>query len=268
MAIIREWVPVRPPDLWIGHLPPKLRQFVVIRVADLSQNKDGRPPRFVDSRFAEDGSPLPYAGLTFVSSPSAGSVISNWLAEFIEKLRAVQGACVFAWLPLSSLHLTLFDGACDRRRRPELWPSDVALDMSMRQLRDIYRARTELLAAPAMTGLEFCGLESGPNGGGLVLLLKPAGLNMPVMRQYRDRLADALGIRAPDHDSYRFHVTIAYLVRWMDAERATSFAAAAESLYANMVGRLGPFDLAPARLCAFEDMTRFVPIHPETAKQD
>ena len=62
-----------------------------------------------------------------------------------------------------------------------------------------------------------------------------------------------------DHESYRFHITLAYLVRWMSSDEATRFKVEAEELFFRMASHLEPFDLEPAQLCVFEDMTRFVP---------
>ncbi|KAF5568340.1 RNA ligase cyclic nucleotide phosphodiesterase, partial [Fusarium pseudoanthophilum] len=43
------------------------------------------------------------------------------------------------------------------------------------------------------------------------------------MRRLRDRLADAFGFRAPNHLTYRFHVSIAYTIRWLEGEDQAEF---------------------------------------------
>ena len=37
-----------------------------------------------------------------------------------------------------------------------------------------------------------------------------------IMRDWRNRLADLVGFRHPHHDTYEFHMTFAYPVRWLD----------------------------------------------------
>jgi hypothetical protein len=33
-----------------------------------------------------------------------------------------------------------------------------------------------------------------------------------VLKEYRDEVVRRVGFRRPDHDTYRFHITIAYLI--------------------------------------------------------
>jgi hypothetical protein len=38
------------------------------------------------------------------------------------------------------------------------------------------------------------------------------------MRRLRDRLADTMGFRAPNHDSYEWHLSVCYFLRHIDGE--------------------------------------------------
>ena len=227
---------------------------------DYVQKESGREPRFVDSRFANDGSVLPFSGLTFISMVTVSSGVSTWLREMTTSLRALPESDAFAWLPPSSFHMTLFDGVCDQDRSTDLWPRDVALGAPIAHLADLFLDRTRGSTAPIMKDLTFIGLVSGHDGGGLVLSVTPTAESNLVLRKFRDHLSEALLLRAPNHESYRFHVTLAYLTRWMSDDEAARFKVNAEELFLKMARNIELFDLEPARLCSFEDITRFVPV--------
>lgn len=74
------------------------------------------------------------------------------------------------------------------------------------------------------------------------------------LRRLRDRLADAVGFRAPDHGTYGFHITMAYLLRHVDGEEREEL----DRVFAGLLpGVRMEFELGRAEFCTFEDMYAF-----------
>ena len=81
-----------------------------------------------------------------------------------------------------------------------------------------------------------------------------------IVRQWRDALSGILGYRAPTHDSYRFHTTLAYAHTWLPKDALPTYAAALERLTQDLQARLPTLDLARPAFCRFHDMNAFPPV--------
>jgi hypothetical protein len=74
------------------------------------------------------------------------------------------------------------------------------------------------------------------------------------MRLLRDRLADALGFRAPDHETYGFHISMAYLLRHVDGEERDEL----NKVFAqHLLAVQKEFQLGAVEFCTFENMLSF-----------
>ena len=74
------------------------------------------------------------------------------------------------------------------------------------------------------------------------------------MRRLRDRLADTLGFRAPNHEIYGFHISIAYLMRHIDGEEREEL----NKLFAGHLPAVQQeFELGAVEFCTFENMYAF-----------
>nr|WP_144379521.1 DUF1868 domain-containing protein [Mesorhizobium amorphae] len=77
------------------------------------------PPHYLNRRFDADGTFLPQPGNTIVSHVIDGSATQRALARVREALKALPYGDRFAYTPVSSLHMTVFQGTIEgRRKRP------------------------------------------------------------------------------------------------------------------------------------------------------
>lgn len=221
------------------------------------------PPPDVGRKFHPDGRVMPFAGNTVIchlpqQGPNAGPFEA--LLDVYRDLSARGFARKMALLPPSSYHMTVFGGANDKNRQPGLWPAEVPLNAPMAdcdrwvgdQLRRIkldaeprFRMRVSKAEAPRPRGPIQIQLEAADRAEALKL------------RDLRERLAQALTIRAPDHDHYKFHVTLAYLVQWLTPEEEADYVAA-QSDWRRRVRETNPIiELGAPEYCTFEDMFAF-----------
>ncbi len=77
------------------------------------------------------------------------------------------------------------------------------------------------------------------------------------LRELRNRLSALLGIRQANHDSYRFHVTLAYRVQPLNPGQAQAFRAFRTRWHSEVARRCPEIRLGPLEFCAFDDMFHF-----------
>lgn len=155
--------------------------------------------------------------------------------------------------------MTVVDGVCEEESESGMWPADMEkqpledstaqFTNSLRRLGDLLE--DEGLAAPYHMRFKFY----DANAVGLGIQVEGATVEEGArMRRLRDRLADAMGFRAPRHATYGFHITVAYFLRHMDVEDMAEL----NRIFATFLVELDrEFDLGPVEFCTFEDMHSF-----------
>lgn len=176
------------------------------------------PPLHLGRRYDSSGNFLTEPGNTVVCHLVDGSPSEAVVVEVRERMRAMPHTDRLAFTPVSSLHMTLFQGIIEYRRRLPYWPEDAPLDTSIDDMTRLYQER--------LNGFEGRGafkirvVDVVPTG------LTVAGAtdeDVRILRAWRDALSAPFGYRHPDHDSYTFHITFAYQIRRLDDERITQW---------------------------------------------
>ena len=218
-------------------------------------------PPAIDDKFFTNGAPRIFPGNTIIcpieSKKDAG--LFTVLSETIDRLKQARFARSYSFLPLDSLHMTLFEGVLDEVRRPELWPHDLPLSEPIPAVTDHFMSKLRDLPVEPIFKLRCNGL--GLTRSGLQVELEPADrFAEVVIRTTRDRLADRLGYRAENHDSYDFHIGLAYLVRWIPFNELQNLREEVSICTTSLRDKLSVIELGPARLTRFEMMHRFDPV--------
>ena len=150
-----------------------------------------KPPVHLGTRYDNSGNFLFEPGNTVVSHLQNGSPSEAVVIDVRERMRAMPDADRLAFTPISSLHMTLFQGIIEHRRRLPYWPQDVPLDTSIDAMTRLYLERLK-------------GFEGfGPFNIKVVEVL-PTGLtvagatddDLRIMRQWRGSVG-AVRISAP-----------------------------------------------------------------------
>jgi hypothetical protein len=230
--------------------------------ADASQQETAKYPRDVGRKFFADGRPRPFAGNTIISHlPQQGRGYGTFDAflDIYRDLPVMGFARKISALPCSSYHMTVFGGANDQDRERGPWPGDVPIDTPI--------VRCNTVMAEHLAGFTLdCELplrmrvdtdfpgETSP----ITVPLQPLDAREAgKLRRIRDKLADILHIRTADHDSYRYHVTIAYQVAWFTADEKREYAAAFQSWRSRLARACPVIELGAPEFCTFRDMFAF-----------
>ncbi|CAK7267926.1 hypothetical protein SEPCBS57363_002840 [Sporothrix epigloea] len=217
-------------------------------------------PTAVPLKFSIDGVAQRYPGNTIICHLPADSPL---IERIIEAQKTLGAHPTFAksirFMPSSSFHMTVFDGARETECEPGMWPEGrekhplddttalfsaklckLGRELASEGLAPPYRMRFASFSAPEIgIGLEVRGVTDEEEAR---------------MRLLRDRLADTLGFRAPNHNAYIFHVTTAYMIRHVDGADLVEL----QNTLASLVSLVDiEFELGATEFCTFEDMDVF-----------
>jgi hypothetical protein len=227
-----------------------------------SESAVDKPPGGVRGKFYPTGQVREWPGNTIICPVEPDTTLHQALKAVQEAAMTEPAMRKFTLLPTSSLHMTLFEGVDLDHRRAPYWPGALPVD------------------APLAVANKWCEdkLRTFHTGGGHFRMRPDAGFSVPKiadfsirldpadaaqntqLRALRDRLSALLQIRAPGHDRYRFHITLAYLIQWLTPDETDTV----QQLFRRWLAQIGAatpeFVIGPPAFCTFRDMFAFTPV--------
>ncbi|PDQ17421.1 hypothetical protein CN311_30115 [Mesorhizobium sanjuanii] len=221
-------------------------------LAGFFEGTNPTPPVHLGRRYDTSGNFLNEPGNTVVCHLVKGSPSEATVIDVRERMRAMPDADRLAFTPVSSLHMTLFQGIIEYRRRLPYWPADVPLDTSIDDMTRLYQQR--------LNGFEGRGAFKVK-----VIDVVPTGLTVAgatdedvrIMREWRDALSVPFGYRHPDHDAYVFHITFAYQIWRLADEKASEWQDLFDDCLSLFTRQAPVIELRPPAFCSFRDMEHF-----------
>lgn len=211
-----------------------------------------QPLAHFGTRYDSSGQFLPEPGNTIVCHLLPGSASEQAIVEARAGYLAMTGSEQLAFTPVSSLHMTLFQGIIEYRRKLPFWPADVPLDTPIDDMTAIFMDRLAGFRPEGPFEMEVT--EATPAG---LTLDGVTADDRARLKSWRNRFADLLGYRHPDHDSYSFHITFAYPKERFDDEMIAAWVPFLDTVVEDIRDRAPVIALAPPAFCAFEDMNHF-----------
>lgn len=213
----------------------------------------GAHPTAVRRKFTPDGVVLKTPGNTFLCHVDPTSPAHAALTRAQVHLKAGPHADAFAFLSPASFHMTVFQGVIETERHADRWPSHLPLDTPIDDVTVDFRHRMVGIDLPLAFHIRPVGIFAGFS----VAVEGAAPDEEADLRGARDVLSERVGLRAPDHAAYAFHITLGYLLRWLTPDEAHAIVARSREAGANLPAAIR---LGPVEFCAFENMTRFDPL--------
>ncbi|RVC80325.1 MAG: DUF1868 domain-containing protein [Mesorhizobium sp.] len=221
-------------------------------LAGFFEGTNPTPPVHLGTRYDAAGNFLLEPGNTVVSHLVNGSPSEAAVIEVRERMRAMLDADRLAFTPVSSLHMTLFQGIIERRRRLPYWPRDVALDTGIDGMTRLYLERLEGFQGSGAFRIRAIGVT--PNG---LTVAGASDEDRRILQAWRDALSVPFGYRHPDHDTYVFHITFAYQIRRLADERAAAWQDLFDDCLSFLDREAPVIELNPPAFCSFRDMKHF-----------
>jgi hypothetical protein len=225
-------------------LPAHLRSF--------SQSLTSQPIPHLGRRYDRSGTFLAERGNTVVSHLVGGSESASVIHEARARFQAMPGAERLAFTAQSSLHMTLFQGIIETRRALPYWPDDVPVETPVDDMTAIFMDRLARFEPGEAFSVEVTHVT--PNG---LTLNGVTAHDRAILKDWRDRFADLLGYRHPDHETYVFHITFAYMIERFDDATMAAWLPFLDELAQDIRRRVPVIELCAPAFCAFDDMNHF-----------
>ncbi|KAJ55245.1 hypothetical protein ACMU_11130 [Actibacterium mucosum KCTC 23349] len=223
------------------------------QIAFLTGQKDsGAAPVWVGQKFAADGQVMRFAGNTTLCHIPKGPAHDALCAAQARLRRGLpQGA--YAFLPENSLHMTVMQGRNDPEREAPKWPDHLPADMPIDAVTTLYKHTLQSLDLPQQFRIQPVQIAWGNS----LTVAGATAAQDAALRAARDRMADALNYRAPDHATYRFHITLSYPIRWQTQAEAEATIALSSEVNALLMQAVPEIELGAIEFCRFENMHAF-----------
>jgi len=216
----------------------------------------GERPDAVGKKFGEDGTVLSDPGCTTLCHVDpAGSAFAA-IARAQATLKSGPFAKDFAFLPPASLHMTIFDAFIESGRSRERVPDTLPMDATVEEIISDASQNLTGLSLPQ----QFTARPTGIFAGFSISMTGANDGEERQLRDTRDRLSDATGIRKADHAAYRFHITLAYNLRWFSADEAQQIIDLSNTAAATLMAEMSDITIGPVEFCSFENMHHFEPL--------
>lgn len=169
----------------------------------------------IGRKFHTDGKAAAYPGNTVIADALPGTLAYDVMVQCLAMLREAGLQELFIPLPEDSYHMTVIRGVNDLVREKAFWPDKLPLDAPMAQADEYMSSAIASVPNPGPMRMRFG--EARITAEDFRISMLPADEEQSeVLRRYRDRVADAVGLRLPGHDAYTYHITLAYTWRLPD----------------------------------------------------
>jgi hypothetical protein len=231
------------------------------QVIDASNTVFAATPKDALLKFKPDGSRRPFAGNTIICHLPQQCRVRDLTAALGDALRTSPFAHKLGLLPSDSYHVSIFTGANDQDRAVYGWPADIPIDVPMRECNRIigerianFRMRGELPIRVRVDREKTL----APQRASSVRISPADDGESAKLRDLRDRLAsEVFRFRTKDHDTYGFHISLAYQMSKLTLEEERQHQAILERHVPSIIAAAPVIELGLPEFCTFEDMYRF-----------
>lgn len=208
-------------------------------------------------KFYEDGRVRPFQGNTVVADVVPGSHAFQTMCRLRQMVIDAGLDSHLILLPEDSYHITYISGFNDQQRIDGYWPESFSREATMEEADDFVADAIARVGIPGPARMKFDNVGWG--AGCCIIRLSPADEEQhKLLYDFRDRAADALGVRRPNHEKYRFHISLGYtriVAEGEDEVRRQKLIGEMEKLMAAQP----EFWTTQAYMAYFDDMYAFSP---------
>lgn len=163
----------------------------------------------IGQKFYEDGSVRRFPGNTVVADVVPGSSAFDAMCQLRQMVIDAGFEDHLILLPEDSYHITYISGVNDQQRIDNFWPDALSREATMEEADDYVTAAIESVGIPGPARMKFDTV--GWSAGCCIIRLVPADEEQhKLLYGFREKAADALGVRRPNHEKYRFHISLGY----------------------------------------------------------
>jgi len=220
-------------------------------------SNNGRPSGIIEQggigKFDVNGESKNYPGNTFICLLNQSSRSYKAITEIQQHVRTSKFGSYFVFLPPSSLHMTVFDGisAGSTEQSNILMQSsniserDTSTDLILTKLSGIQIDTPKTVTAKEL----YCANS--------LTITEPNDESSSKLNKARQLLQSATGIYSRNYDNYVFHITLGYLLQWLEPSIAHLLINYSDNLYSLYSDELTHIDINKCCFCTFENMENY-----------
>ena len=209
----------------------------------------------VGKKFNEDGTFRPFPGNTIICLLDQMSEVFLRAKTLRNELASSTLSPCLAALPDESLHMTAIEGVCDQVRKQEYWTQKLFLDADLVSVDAFLVQQWKTLPPLGEVSMTFDHLRVD---SGICIGLHPTSdEDEKRIRAWRDVVGDALGFRFPGHETYAFHISLAYGIHMPDVRQLEFLQAFKEHFDRTCKQTPFSFTVPEPSLTFFDDMSHF-----------
>lgn len=217
----------------------------------------GYADKNIGKKFNANGTVRQFPGNTVISMVNHEQDIFSHFLHIRQLLEETPAAPCVTLLPLSSIHMTIIEGVCDQVRLADHWTSLLPLDCSLAETDALFEERFAGIPPLEPVSLRMTHIVFT---GAILLRMEPVTqADAARLRRYRDDVSAALGLRFPDHDRYRFHISLGYFTKEPTQQEERELCAFGERAERYIAQHEILMQADPPLLTFFDGMFRFVP---------
>lgn len=212
----------------------------------------------IGKKFDKDGNVLHYPGNTVVADIVPGCSAYDVMSHLRQMVIDAGFADTLCLLPEDSYHMTVIRGLNDLIRKDTHWPAALPKDTPMEQVDDYISAAIARVGLPGPARMKF--YKTLPQEGCILIQVVPADeAQEKILRDFRDRAATEIGLFLPQHDTYKFHISLGYRRILPEGEDAKRFDALVEKMD-EYIANQPVFETEPPYMAYYSDMMEFSPV--------
>ena len=213
----------------------------------------GYPVPGAEHKFDHNGKPLPFPGCSIISKIPLKSDLFYEIKLLQLKYKDLSPEKAYTYLPATSFHMTLFDCCNVNTVNTPYWPKKIVEDNNYTKIAYVLSKRIKKYIFPDKFDLKLKKLF----GGYSIILEGNTNKDEKIIRGCRNKLSDLLGIRFENHDTYTFHITLAYILRKLKGDEIEKLFKTNSRLREMFVKNFPIIRIEKPVLCTFENMYEF-----------
>ena len=211
----------------------------------------------IGQKFYEDGKVRQFKGNTVVADVLPGSQAFDTMCRLRQMVIDAGLDSHLILMPEDSYHITYISGLNDQQRIDGYWPESFSREATMEEADDYVTDAIATVGIPGPARMQFDSVGWG--AGCCIIRLKPADeAQSKILYDFRERAAEAMGVRRPNHENYRFHITLGYTRLIAEGEMETRRLQLKEKMEA-LMAQQPEFLTTQAYMAYFDDMYAFSP---------
>ena len=206
-----------------------------------------------ENKFDHKGKPLAFPGCSIISKIPLKSDLFHEIKLLQLKYKDLSPEKAYTYLPETSFHMTMFDCCNVNTVNTPYWPKKIVEDNNYTKIAYLLSKRIKKYIFPDKFDLKLKKLF----GGYSIILEGNTNKDEKIIRGCRNKLSDLLGIRFENHDTYTFHITLAYILRKLKGDEIEKLIKTNSRLREMFVKNFPIIRIEKPVLCTFENMYEF-----------